>query len=389
MKKVNIFLTILFLTAGCGGNRQADIENEGLITVDVSRSYPQKELILQDFMDVEYIVLETDGEFYTQGVVQTFGEDIVVVKNRLNDGDIFIFDKNGKGLRKFNRLGRGAEEYTFISWIALDEDNNEMFVSDNMTRRILVYDLDGKYKRSLKQMEGRGSYNGGFNFNNDYLICYDNFSPNADEEIRRNSFFIVYKHNGIIKEMEIPVKKKISTVMNVQYDRPLAIGPPNCLLTPYQSNWILTEPSSDTVYIYMPDESMQPFIVRTPSVQSMEPEIFLFPGVLTDRYYFLQTIKKEWDFERFTGLPSTDLLYDRQEKTIFKTVVYNGDYSNEKLVNMFQDSVNDKIAFWQKIEADELVEDFKNGVLKGRLKEIAAGIEEESNPVIMLVKYKK
>ena len=30
-----------------------------LITVDVTKNYPEKELTLQDFMDVEYIPLET------------------------------------------------------------------------------------------------------------------------------------------------------------------------------------------------------------------------------------------------------------------------------------------------------------------------------------------
>jgi len=65
MKNVNIFSAILLLAmTGCGGNKQSDNE---FITVDVTASYPKKELILQDFMDVEYIPLETGGEFYCQG----------------------------------------------------------------------------------------------------------------------------------------------------------------------------------------------------------------------------------------------------------------------------------------------------------------------------------
>jgi hypothetical protein len=36
-----------------------------------------------------------------------------------------------------------------------------------------------------------------------------------------------------------------------------------------------------------------------------------------------------------------------------------------------------------------LVEAYKNDELKGRLKEIAAKLNEESNPVIMLVKHRK
>ena len=67
----------------------------------------------------------------------------------------------------------------------------------------------------------------------------------------------------------------------------------NPCIVPYEDRWLLTEPSCDTVYTYSSAEGLKPFIVRTPSIQSMSPEIFLFPGVVTDRYCFMQTVKKE------------------------------------------------------------------------------------------------
>ncbi|MDR1258254.1 MAG: 6-bladed beta-propeller, partial [Tannerellaceae bacterium] len=95
-----ISATILLVLAGCGESRQPAGD---LITVDVTADYPKTELILQDFMDVEYIPLETSDEFITQGSVRAVGKDIIVVTNRINDGNIFIFDRNGKALRKINR----------------------------------------------------------------------------------------------------------------------------------------------------------------------------------------------------------------------------------------------------------------------------------------------
>jgi|GEM_PF-2332486 hypothetical protein len=50
---------------------------------------------------------------------------------------------------------------------------------------------------------------------------------------------------------------------------------------------------------------------------------------------------------------------------------------------------NSDIALWQKYEALDLVDDLEKGELKGKLKDIAATLDEESNPVIMLAKYKK
>jgi len=98
------------------------VQNDGLITVDVSRSYPKKELILQDFMNVEYIPLETNDEFITQGRVRAVGKEFILVQNWVRDGDIFVFDRTtGKGLRKINRRGQGPEEYQNVIGILLGE----------------------------------------------------------------------------------------------------------------------------------------------------------------------------------------------------------------------------------------------------------------------------
>ena len=135
---------------------------------------------------------------------------------------------------------------------------------------------------------------------------------------------------------------------------------------------------------------MLPFIARTPSIQSMNPEIFLFPQVFTEQYYFMRTVKKEWkspnDADRF---PTTNLLYDRQEQKIYECVVYNDDFSTPQKVDMSQQRRIDGISFWIRYEAYELVEAYEKGELKGRLKEIAAELGEEDNPVIMLVKSMK
>ena len=58
----------------------------------MTKSYPKKELILQDFMDVEYIALETNKEFLNQGFVQDIGKKTILVRNRIADGDIFVYD---------------------------------------------------------------------------------------------------------------------------------------------------------------------------------------------------------------------------------------------------------------------------------------------------------
>ena len=70
--------------------------------------------------------------------------------------------------------------------------------------------------------------------------------------------------------------------------------------------------------------------------------------------------------------------------------MYNDDdYSIKKRVSMSSASVSKEIAFYERLDAPKLIEVYEKGQLKGQLKEIAAELDEESNPVIMLVKQKK
>ena len=387
MKRVNsIFAIILFMMAGCGSSKSGN-ENDTFIKVNVRAGYPKKELILQDFMDVEFIPLETSREFLCQGRVLAIGKDIIIVKNNVGDGDIFIFDRNGKGLRKFNCLGGGPGEYTFILGIVLDEDNGEILVNDHSIRKILVYDLYGKFKRSFNHKE-EAEYDEIYNYDRENLICKDGSYRAYMENVQ--SFVIISKQDGsITKEIQIPFEQKKSTIMMQTIDQGvIATGIRHFPIIPHHDSWILTDPSSDTIFIFS-DYSLTPFMTRTPSVQSMNPEIFLFPETVTEHYYFMKTVKKEFDFTKSEGFPETHLLYDRQEKKIYECTLYNDDFLTKKSVEITQRPINNKIAFWQKIEADDLFEAYGKGQLEGKLKEIAAGMKEEDNPVIMLVKHKR
>jgi hypothetical protein len=392
MRKVNIFLiiTVLAVIAGCGRKQSTD----GIITVDVTKNYPEKKLIFQDFMDVEYIALETTDEFITQGRVMDIGKENILVINRNRDGTIFIFDRTGKGLRKINRIGRGPEEYSSVYSIVLDEDNNEIFVHDYSQRKIVVYDLNGKFKRSLKYNNGDEVLRYDFihNYDRNHLICYDATGTFIEE--RPFCHVVISKQDGsVVRKVELPFKEKKSTMISIQEgEATFTSSVPFEPILPYQEQWILAQPSSDTIYRYLPDYSMIPFMVRTPSIQSMKPEVFLYPELITEYYYFMMVMGTDMKvINDNVSLPQTQirLIYDRQEKALFKYTVYNGDFSNEKKVPMSSGPVNDEIAFCRSLEADQLVEAYEKGQLKGKLKEIAAKLDKEDNPVIMLIKHKK
>lgn len=384
MKQTNLLLAAILLVvlAGCVEYRQS---HDDLITVDLSKSYPKKELILQDLMDVEYIALETTDEFLTQGLVQDVGKEYLLVSNRNRDGDIFIFDrKTGKGLRKINRQGQGAEEYAGINRIILDESNDEILVM-SPGNKILVYDLYGEYKRCLKLDREVSSV---FDYDKSNLIGYDMSDYHNKGKDRSKSYHIlISKQDGsITREIFIPFKT---------IDTPVVTGDGGFVASySYQirqshGKCTLMDTSSDTLYNYAPDGTLTPFIVRTPSAHTMEPEVFLYMGIYTDRYYFMQTVKNVFNFEKGNGFYADELMYDKKEKAVYQVAVYNGDYAEKRTVAMTAKPINSEIEDAISLNASRLVEIYKKGQLKdGQLKEIASRLSEEDNPVIMLVRQK-
>ena len=342
MRKTNIwFLNLLFFTGiGLGSCNQADKDSK-YITVNVNENYPEKEIVLQDFMDVEYIPLETTDEFITQGAVLSIGDKYILIKNYVNDGNIYVFDrKTGKGIRKINRKGQGGEEYAFIVSAALDN-----------------------------------------------LICYDMTVYYRDGEEKEKEFYhsIISKQDGsVTRGISIPFKTVKAPFVR-QGDVIAAI--PVRALIPCQENWLLVETSSDTIYSYRPDKNLlSPFIVRQ---SSGEPDVLITMGPVTDRYYFFKKIEKKFDFSKGNGFPTTDLMYDKEEDSFFEPVIFNADYINKQEVNVTENVGNGDVATYQNLAADRLVEAYADNKLKSPLKEIAEKLNEESNPVVMLIKYKK
>lgn len=401
MRRLNAIWIIIWgtLLTGCGEN---NVPNDDLITINVSNKYPKKEFILQNLFDIEYIPLETSNEFVTTGILQGLDENLLVLKDRgwTSTGNIYFTDRQGKYLKTINRKGQGGEEYVALSAVIYDKENQEIFISDLSLKKIVVYDLDGNFKRSFNPIEGI-YYDVVGNFDKDYLIC--NCKPEGAPDDNgyeagalNNGFVLVSKLNGDIRKIEIPYEKYVSPYLF--WDTPEGkryTGIINDPQIPYQGDWLLVEISSDTIYRYQ-NHTRKPFIVRTPTASSMIPEVYLFPGVITDRYYFLQSVKKEYDKEKRIGFPTTELLYDKEENAIYEYAIYNSDFTDKRPLSLVYEFpiapmiINDNgIAYITRLDAHDLVEAYENGKLRGPLEEIAANLEEEDNPVIMIAKYKK
>lgn len=360
-------------------------ETESLVTIDMGATYPKKTLVVQDFLDVEYVPLETNDEFVTQGDVRAVGEKYIAVRNYANDGDIYLFDRHtGKALKRINRKGQGGEEYVNITNIILDEAAGELYVNDSGSKRIQVYDMSGQYKRSLRYAEGC-SYMSMYGYDEDYLIAYDFTSYGKAGEPRDKPYYhvLISKQDGSVVGIPIPFDKIKAPVVR---SGEMSVMGPASAITPNRGRWLLAETSTDTVYNYTRETGLKPFIVHIPTSR---PERLLSIGTMTDRYYFLRSLKVEYDFTTWRGFPTTEWVYDTQDRKVYEVNVLNGDFTDESYVDLMQYPVNgEKVAAYGLLSANGLVDAYQKGHLKeGPLKELAAKLEVEDNPVLMVMKY--
>ena len=385
IKTISVMI-LLVVVSGCG-NKQS---NDDIIVVDVTKNYPKKEIILQDFADVEYIPLESADEFLNDGGVRFIDNKFIIVRNRNDRNAILIFDRHtGKALQKISRQGQGPEEYINAVEMIFDEDRRELFVMESFKpHRIIVYNIEGQFKRSFKNEDG--AYRNLYNYDRDYLFAGSSGSMDDVGQI----FHIISKEDGsVVRQIDIPFEKKanLPAITPAGYQ----IYPGGSALFPYKDGFILIEFSTDTVYSYSADQGLQPFIVRTPPIHSMNstPEVYLSPRFISERYYFMETTKM--DLASYTTLeslliplPSKDLVYDTQDKAIYEYKLYNADITNKTEVD-FRGPRNGEIIFIEVIDAYKLVEYYQKGELDGHLKQIASTLDEDDNPVIMIAKHRK
>ena len=408
MNKLLLFF-LLLIFAGCGKTKNKTIVNEsesfavesvflgknGVLITDVTKEYPKSERInIQDIADVEYIPLETKKDFLCSsgGTISYIDDSIIIYINR-REGDILIFDREGKAKQKINKKGQSGKEYGFLNSLCYDKEKNEFYVNDMMTQKIVVYDVEGNYKRSFRHLP-ESTYNPIYLFNDQYLLCYNNRIQGFDKEM--NPYKIVSKQTGeLIKELDIPFSKRISSTIYYRegdFGGKIAAKPYPEPIIKNGDTWVLNEISTDTIYLLSADLKLTPLMVQTPSVQSMgESPKYLSFVMDSYNYQFMFIQKKELDIKTLTGFPTTAIMFDKKNKKVLEQNFYDVNRP-EKVYEFYLENTN-KMAkdnqYYGEYPAFRLKKYLEKGELKGRLKEIAEKIEEDDNNVLMIIKFKK
>jgi len=128
-KEIALYLVLSFIVTGCSSDKESQ---EELPFIDVSKEYPEKEIVLTDIADITYVYLNSSSDDYLfKGTIDYVTQNRIVVIDRSSHSLLF-FSKDGNPRSRFNRRGQGPEEYTDAASVMYDEARDDVFVSPDL-----------------------------------------------------------------------------------------------------------------------------------------------------------------------------------------------------------------------------------------------------------------
>ncbi|WP_462367099.1 6-bladed beta-propeller [Phocaeicola coprophilus] len=367
-------------------------KKQGLVTLDVTKDYPEKKIVLQDLADVKYIPLETKKNALLTNSTAMLGyvSDSLIVA-RTSDNEIVLFNGDGSVRSSFRHVGQGSKEYQYIIGMAVDPKAQEIFIVDYLLKyRMQVYSFTGQYKRTLP-IPYKMILNSLQDFSADCLLACD-MDVNQGISNRAKPYMLLSKKTGeIVKELDIHFTKRMSNRMskpfgeNQTISAALGYDP----IVRCEDSYVIGDLSADTIYTYTPQGVLSPMLVRTPPVLSMETPKVLLPDYRAGSYFFFYLVDFEFDFETRTGFPDKYMVYDYAAGKTYVCKLVNRD-CEEQEIQLGDGGVTNKA--WNTacytISSSMLIEQSEAGKVHGPLKEIAAGRTDDDNPVLAIVRFK-
>lgn len=355
------------------------------IEINPLAKYEKKPLVLEDIADIEYIPLETREDVLLSGMINglCMSERQLVVRNR--EGSIFVFGRDGRLVSHFNHTGRGPGEYQSIFRFTVDFDAGEIYVYDNMLcYKVYVYSMTGDLKRSFNVPVPLWIMDF-TSYDENHLLVYTNVSPDGLKTHKGafRPYYLMSKQNGTFEQLNIEVAEmKDGKVTIRKENRSRLIGFPTSPIICNGNDIYISDFALDTLYSFQ-HKVLKPFIVCRPSLQNLEKSWFCGISAKTARYTFLNVIGVNEETMKFTW---KCIGIDQKTGEIFEPD-FQGSRFVQNIENYFYRLLPESSMV--SISALELTEAYQKGELTGKLKDVASGLKEDSNPVLMLIRFKK
>ena len=360
-----------------------DIEN----MIENNQEIPASDVV----SNITYTPLQTNNKCFIRYISKAlFTKDYILINN--NNKELYCFNYDGQFVKQIGREGRGPGEFNEIIDIAFNESLNNIYILSSNTQ-IDVFSLEGKYLKSLKiDSEAPGT-----------IASIDNFIVinNNNDAGKATYRYVIYNTDGeLISRFENPYHfDSKSGIFSMLHE---------CFFYEINSKLFVKDFHSDTIYSISSDNFSPEIVLQTgkyaitPQVRSTKEFVMdgskniMFTNILESKNKLY--VKFRYDKKTYT------LLMDKTTKKNISPVFL----SNNKY-NSFDGGIEIKPSFYflhnnteyfvqtffpYELKTYILSDDFKSSTpkypeKKKQLEELANSLDENDNPVLMLVKLKE
>ena len=340
--KIAIILVCIF-AVGCKNERV----KKDFTEYDISEGIETEgHVFLSTIADnIDYIPLETRPESLLGDISKIlFSSSSILVKDEV--GQLILFDRNGKYLRKIGSKGHGPQEYLNATSMAFSGTGDELFLFDESARRIMVFDVKSGNCIRTSKLDFMPSE---FGVLNDSILAFYCSAGSFPFSGRYNHIFLVNS-------------KSLATVDNLypredlkeksEYLKGMDLG--FSMFFKQQNELYFWNSNSDTIFSLNQDKQIIPryqFKYQKGQGSALENNAqqanrttgnyFEFSSFIeTANYFFLNGI--------FKGKYARNIIYYKGNKTS-KNVVFNYSFHDWG----FHNDIDGGIPFWPKGIIDE------------------------------------
>jgi len=390
--KIVIFIVFIHLFF----HFQYYIKAQQIEAIDIVEGMNEKgTLKLSDIVEnMEYIPLETNTENLISNVDDIkFTEEFIFVKN-INPSSLYIFKRSGKFVRQIGHKGHGPNEYNILSGFCIQDQNNNIYLYTTSPSKLLIYNFDGSIlkKFDCPSFQSQPFFDMEFFCTDKFIMMLSNYHGDT-----KFSYKIFNSKNELLKEAIEPIQFLTRGYSNNKFE-----------FSYYTyKNWMYVKENllNDTLYRVTKTNGFQPtYIFQSGKYEcpvEFRQNFIQFAQKKELKYILIREVFECKQYLLYSYSFNRELFMNYYDKLLKKAFTFN----SERIPNDF-DGGPDFYPIYQKnnemigiISSIDLIgkvfsDDFKSSTpkypeKKKELERLVNNLDENDNPVLMLVKLKE
>ena len=394
MKRLCVYFVCLSLLGGCGsrggkaGAGDGDVVGEsGLmppyrVELEQAIGNPVAVGLSEIVGEITYLPLETTGNsLLKERLIVTMTDSLIFVSD--NAWQLMMFDRQGKFLRRIGRIGNGPGEYHTILDYALSPDGQRVSFLDQ-NRGIFEYDLGGKFFKNYAVPQELNGASGDFMVMDDGSFLFGCGNITSGHHPTEAMAFMMGR-DGSLKKMFKTSRKRATGMFFLL-----------CSLYSFDGDVRFREALSDTLYTLTPD-LLTPHAIFDFGAGGVDPERLLSNSFTDLHGFILRRVNESarglyFDMEDIAKRITRYGYFDKRngEAKVFDVDGFVNDLDGGVPFVPKYVSGDDVLVGWvdayalkeyvEALDAEEMTR------LYGERFARLAGLEEDDNPVLVMVK---